>query len=50
MLNRSIEADLVPYAKKNSLGVIVSSPMERGLLTGKYFKDGKLKENDHRHG
>ena len=50
MLNRSIEADLVPYAQKNSLGVIVYSPMERGLLTGKFFKNGKLKENDHRHG
>lgn len=24
--------------------------MERGLLTGKYFKDGKLKDNDHRNG
>lgn len=50
MLNRSIEADLVPYAQKTNLGVIAYSPMERGLLTGKYFKDGKLKENDHRNG
>lgn len=48
MLNRGIEADLVSYAKKNNVGVIAYSPMERGLLTGKYFKDGKLKENDHR--
>lgn len=24
--------------------------MERGLLTGKYFAEGKLKENDHRNG
>ncbi len=50
MLNRSIEQDLVPYALENDLGIIVYSPMERGLLTGKYFKDGKLKENDHRNG
>ncbi len=50
MLNRSIEQDLVPYALKNDVGIIVYSPMERGLLTGKYFKEGKLKDNDHRNG
>jgi len=50
MLSRGIENDLVPYALENDLGIIVYSPMERGLLTGKYFKDGKLKDNDHRNG
>ncbi|WP_160715986.1 aldo/keto reductase [Chitinophaga solisilvae] len=50
MLNRGIEKDLVPYALEHQLGIIVYSPMERGLLTGKYFKDGKLKEDDHRNG
>jgi len=50
MLNRSLEKDLASYALENNLGIIVYSPMERGLLTGKYFKDGKLKENDHRNG
>ncbi|MDR2221877.1 MAG: aldo/keto reductase [Flavobacteriaceae bacterium] len=50
MLNRGIEQDLVPYALDNNLGIIVYSPMERGLLTGKYFKEGKLKQNDHRNG
>jgi len=53
MLNRNIENDLVRYAKENNLGIIVYSPMERGLLTGKYFKEVNLKEvnlkeNDHR--
>lgn len=48
MLNRSIEAELVPYAQEHALGIIAYSPMERGLLTGKYFKGGKLKSNDHR--
>lgn len=48
MLNRGIEKDLVPYALKNNLGIIVYSPMERGLLTGKYFKENKLKSSDHR--
>ena len=50
MLNRMIEHDLVPYALENNLGIIVYSPMERGLLTGKYFKEGQLKNNDHRNG
>src|SRR5690606_14219371 len=35
---------------ENNLGLIVYSPMERGLLTGKYFKENKLKNNDHRNG
>ncbi|UCA59449.1 aldo/keto reductase [Chryseobacterium rhizoplanae] len=50
MLNRTIENDIVPYSLENNSGLIVYSPMERGLLTGKYFKDNKLKDNDHRNG
>jgi len=50
MLNRNIEKDLVPYALDNQLGLIVYSPMERGLLTGKYFQEATLKESDHRNG
>lgn|GEM_PF-2758876 len=36
--------------KKTVSELSYTSPMERGLLTGKFFKNGKLKENDHRHG
>jgi len=50
MLNKSIEKDLVPYVLENNIGIIAYSPMERGLLTGKYFKDAKLKNDDHRNG
>lgn len=50
MLNRGIEKDLVPYSLENNTGIIVYSPMERGLLTGKYFEEGKLKSDDHRNG
>jgi len=50
MLNRAIENDLIPYSLENNSGIIVYSPMERGLLTGKYFKEDQLKENDHRNG
>jgi aryl-alcohol dehydrogenase-like predicted oxidoreductase len=50
MLNRGIEKELVPYSLKTNTGIIAYSPMERGLLTGKYFNEGKLKESDHRNG
>jgi aryl-alcohol dehydrogenase-like predicted oxidoreductase len=50
MLNHSIEKDLVPYSLENNTGIIVYSPMERGLLTGKYFKEAQLKDSDHRNG
>ncbi|MBP1225219.1 aldo/keto reductase [Flavobacterium sp. 1355] len=50
MLNRKIEAELIPFTMSENIGIIAYSPMERGLLTGKYFTDGKLKDNDHRNG
>lgn len=50
MLNQSIQTDLVPLTIQENIGIIAYSPMERGLLTGKYFTDSKLKENDHRNG
>lgn len=50
MLNKAIEKDLVSYALQHNVGIIAYSPMERGLLTGKYFKEGRLKDNDHRNG
>ncbi|TKC63739.1 aldo/keto reductase [Pedobacter hiemivivus] len=50
MLNRGIEDDLVPYSIANNIGIIVYSPMERGLLSGKYFENEKLKSDDHRNG
>ncbi len=50
MLNRGIEQELVPFSEDRNIGIIAYSPMERGLLTGKYFADGKLKQDDHRNG
>jgi aryl-alcohol dehydrogenase-like predicted oxidoreductase len=50
MLNRKVEAELIPFALTENIGIIAYSPMERGLLTGKYFTDSKLKDNDHRNG
>jgi aryl-alcohol dehydrogenase-like predicted oxidoreductase len=34
LVTREIEADILPYAKENNIGVIVYSPMSAGLLTG----------------
>lgn len=50
MLNRGIADDIVPYAVENGISIIAYSPLERGLLTGKYFKDATLKSDDHRNG
>ena len=50
MIIRGIEAGELKYCKKNHIGVIPYSPMQRGLLTGKYNKNTReqLAPNDHR--
>ncbi|MGJ7030607.1 aldo/keto reductase [Niabella hirudinis] len=48
MLKRNIEKDVVPYALANGLSVIAYSPMERGLLTGKYNAASQFAADDHR--
>jgi aryl-alcohol dehydrogenase-like predicted oxidoreductase len=36
MLNRSIEDELLGYCKENNIGMVTYSPIEKGLLTGKF--------------
>jgi aryl-alcohol dehydrogenase-like predicted oxidoreductase len=48
LIRRDIEKDLVPYCQHHQIGVIVYSPLERGLLTGKVGVDRKFAEGDHR--
>ena len=36
LLDRQIEADLLPYCQAEDVGVLVFSPLAHGLLTGKY--------------
>ena len=36
MLNRTIEAELIPQAAKFGIGQVVYSPLAQGVLTGKY--------------
>ncbi|MDQ3799811.1 MAG: aldo/keto reductase [Acidobacteriota bacterium] len=39
MLRRGIEDEILPYAKRSNIGVIVYSPMQSGLLTGKMTRE-----------
>jgi aryl-alcohol dehydrogenase-like predicted oxidoreductase len=42
---RNFEAELGPYCLEENIGVIPYSPLEGGLLTGKYTADGQGPEN-----
>jgi aryl-alcohol dehydrogenase-like predicted oxidoreductase len=48
MIVRDIESDVLPYCRSRNIGVIVYSPLQRGLLTGKFKPDAKFKPGDHR--
>lgn len=50
MLHREVEDELLGYCAENKIGVIVYSPMQRGLLTGKFSKErfAALPSDDHR--
>ena len=36
LLNRKIERDLLPYARREKITIIAYSPLAKGILTGKY--------------
>jgi len=42
LLERGIEADLLPYCRGNLVGALVYSPLASGMLTGKYSADVSL--------
>jgi aryl-alcohol dehydrogenase-like predicted oxidoreductase len=51
LLDREIENDLLPYCQSEDIGVLVYSPLHRGLLTGKYdgsetFEDARRDHPD----
>ncbi len=48
MVNRGIENEVVPYCISNNKAIIVYSPMQRGVLTGKITPDYKFNDGDHR--
>jgi len=46
--DRTIEAKLVPYCVKHDISILVYSPLEQGLLTGKIGMDKKIAESEYR--
>jgi aryl-alcohol dehydrogenase-like predicted oxidoreductase len=50
LLSRSIEKDILDYCGKNGIGVVCYSPMQKGLLTGKFSADylKTMSPQDHR--
>ncbi len=48
MIKREIEADVVPFAIENNIGILAYSPLERGILTGKLRPGHTFAEGDHR--
>ena len=50
LLDRAVEAEILPYCLENNIGVIVYSPLQRGILTGKFTADSKFGSDDLRSG
>jgi len=50
MLHREVEEQVLAYCARNNIGVIAYSPMERGLLTGKFSQErlAAMPLKDHR--
>ena len=42
MLNRGIEAELVPWCDRHQVGILAYSPMQAGLLTGAFTRERAL--------
>ncbi|HNX27049.1 MAG TPA: aldo/keto reductase [Phycisphaerae bacterium] len=50
MVLRNAEKDIIPWCEENQVGVVVYSPLQRGLLTGKITPDYQFAPDDHRRG
>lgn len=50
MLQRGIEADLLPYCRDHNIAVLAYSPLGQGLLTGKLDPEREFPEGDLRRG
>lgn len=48
MVNRGTDREVIPYCVRNGKAVIVYSPLERGLLTGKMKPGYQFADGDHR--
>jgi len=48
LLRRGIEDEILPFCREQGLGVLCYSPLQRGLLTGKYRPGATFPETDSR--
>jgi aryl-alcohol dehydrogenase-like predicted oxidoreductase len=48
MVNRAVENEIVPYCIENNIGIVAYSPLQRGLLTGKFMQGHKFNDGDTR--
>ena len=48
ILNRTAEADILPYCQEQHIGVIVRGALAMGILAGKFTPDTRFPENDWR--
>ncbi|RJQ51295.1 MAG: aldo/keto reductase [Desulfobacteraceae bacterium] len=49
LLQREVEAEILPFCSERGIGFIPWGPLAFGLLGGKYTRDFKLSEKDWRH-
>lgn len=48
ILNRTAEAEILPYCQQENIGVIVRGALAMGILTGKFTPETRFPENDWR--
>ena len=48
ILNRTSEADILPYCAKENIGLVIRGPLAMGLLAGKFTKDSRFDQGDFR--
>ena len=50
LLDREIEAEILPHCEAHGIGLLPHSPLAKGLLTGKYTPDYQFPADDERSG
>lgn len=48
MLLQDYKEEVIPYCLENKMGVLAYSPMQRGILTGKFTPEHHFNKGDHR--
>jgi aryl-alcohol dehydrogenase-like predicted oxidoreductase len=48
ILNRTPEADILPYCAKEKIGLVIRGPLAMGLLAGKFTAESRFEEGDFR--